>query len=194
MQAILDTRALTKPPRFSGRDDDWRDWSFQFTSYIGLVSNKMHVQMQACARRTEPLQPMTVLIEQLMMQSRNLYFSLVQLVGGRALAILRAIPDQHGFEAWRRLSMTLHFEPAIATNYLQWKADVHRYQRRSGKELAVETRLQMHIAEYESDYEKVREVLRTFLDSESPRRWGAKLNVPTSSTSTAMPGDSTSME
>eukprot|EP00971_Amphidinium_carterae_P256978 5101790-Amphidinium_carterae.1 len=176
MQAILDTRALTKPPRFSGRN---------VRSDASLCSS----------------------IEPLMMQSRNL---LVQLVGGRALTIPRAIPDQHGFEAWRRL--TLQLEPAIATrtvgmlqslltpafrtdslmnletDYLQWEADVHRYQRESPN--AIAPQLQMHAAGYESDYKKLREALRTFL--ESSRRWGA--NVLTSSTSTAMPGDSTSME
>eukprot|EP00971_Amphidinium_carterae_P298838 5937013-Amphidinium_carterae.2 len=39
---LLDTRALTKPPRFSGNDEDWNEWSFQFLGYVGLVSQATH--------------------------------------------------------------------------------------------------------------------------------------------------------
>eukprot|EP00971_Amphidinium_carterae_P324865 6454847-Amphidinium_carterae.1 len=56
---------------------------------------------------------MSILQDDLATTSRQLYFLLTQLVGGIALTILRAVEEQHGFEAWRRLCQ--HFEPAVAT-------------------------------------------------------------------------------
>eukprot|EP00971_Amphidinium_carterae_P175241 3473897-Amphidinium_carterae.1 len=38
LAAVIDTRSLTKPPRFSGHEGHWKDWSFQFEAYMGLMS------------------------------------------------------------------------------------------------------------------------------------------------------------
>eukprot|EP00971_Amphidinium_carterae_P349912 6491290-Amphidinium_carterae.4 len=63
----------------------------------------MHTQMKAVLRSAQPLYSIDALEETLSTQSRSLHFLLTQLVSGRAFMILRAVPDQHGYEAWHRL-------------------------------------------------------------------------------------------
>eukprot|EP00971_Amphidinium_carterae_P196080 3890740-Amphidinium_carterae.1 len=96
---LLDTRAQTKPSRFSGSNEDWSERSFQFLGYVGVVSKAMHTQMKAVPRITQLLHNIDALEEVLAMQSRSLHFLLTHLVSGRAFVILRAVPDQHGYEA-----------------------------------------------------------------------------------------------
>eukprot|EP00971_Amphidinium_carterae_P243332 4831828-Amphidinium_carterae.1 len=81
---LLDTRALTKPPGFSGSDEDWSAWSSQCLGCVGLVSQTMHTQMRTVARITQPLHSIDQLEESLATQSRSLRFLLTQLVSGCA--------------------------------------------------------------------------------------------------------------
>eukprot|EP00971_Amphidinium_carterae_P177777 3526124-Amphidinium_carterae.4 len=83
---LRDTRALKKPPKFSGNDEDWSEGSLQFLGYVCLESRSDSID---------------ALEDTFATQSRNLYFLLTQLVSGRAFVILRAVPNQHGYEAWR---------------------------------------------------------------------------------------------
>ena len=48
-------------------------------------------------------------------KGRMLYSLLVVLVSGRALGIVRQVPEGHGLEAWRCLAK--EYEPAVATRY-----------------------------------------------------------------------------
>eukprot|EP00971_Amphidinium_carterae_P098236 1943417-Amphidinium_carterae.2 len=84
---LLDTKALTKPPRFSGNDEDWSEsrceWSFQFLGYVGLVSQLIH-KMRIVARITYFLHSIDLLVvESLSTQSRSLHFLLTQSSGGK---------------------------------------------------------------------------------------------------------------
>eukprot|EP00972_Heterocapsa_arctica_P083208 12261339-Heterocapsa_arctica.AAC.1 len=48
-------------------------------------------------------------------KGRMIYSLLVALVGGRALGIVRQVPEGHGLEAWRRL--VGEYEPPVATRF-----------------------------------------------------------------------------
>eukprot|EP00971_Amphidinium_carterae_P171704 3404407-Amphidinium_carterae.1 len=42
---LIDTKALTKPRVFDGKETNWKDRSFQFESYCGLFSAALHRHM-----------------------------------------------------------------------------------------------------------------------------------------------------
>eukprot|EP00971_Amphidinium_carterae_P183910 3650918-Amphidinium_carterae.1 len=116
--------------------------------------------MEQAGVLTGNMHPIGVLTQDLADFSRSLYFLLAQLLAGKALTILRAVPDQHGFAAWRTLKQ--HYEPSIATrtvgllqhilnptmrqsslaeweeDLLTWEADVRRYERETSKQLDVD--------------------------------------------------------
>eukprot|EP00971_Amphidinium_carterae_P148806 2950300-Amphidinium_carterae.1 len=135
---LLDTRALTKPLRCRN------EWNFQFWGYVGLLSQFMHTHMKGVSRR-------------------SLYFLLTQWVAGRAFVTLKAVPDQHGYEAWRRLCAQCEPTTSIRSagmlkalispdfknglleswesSWLHWEAEAFRYKREGGKQLPMETRV-----------------------------------------------------
>eukprot|EP00971_Amphidinium_carterae_P330268 6463206-Amphidinium_carterae.1 len=148
---LIDTRALTKIRAFDGKESSWRDWSFQFESYCGLLSAALHRHMTEVKNVTTPLHSMQILQDDLAVLSRSMFFLLVQLVGGVAMTIVRGVEEQHGFEAWRRLCQ--HYEPQVATrtvgvlqtllspvfrtdslqlwheDFLKWESELRHYER-----------------------------------------------------------------
>ena len=38
----VDTKLLTKPDKFSGKDEEWKDWKWGFMNYVGSVSVLYH--------------------------------------------------------------------------------------------------------------------------------------------------------
>eukprot|EP00971_Amphidinium_carterae_P264164 5240473-Amphidinium_carterae.1 len=87
---LIDTRALTKPQRFSGKEEEWRDWCFQFEAYAGLLGHGLLGHMEQAGVLTGNMHPIGVLTQDLADLSRSLYFLLAQLLAGKALTILRA--------------------------------------------------------------------------------------------------------
>eukprot|EP00971_Amphidinium_carterae_P104821 2075727-Amphidinium_carterae.1 len=130
----------------------------------------MHLQMKAVSRIPTP------------------FHGIDTLVSGRAFVILRAVPEQHGYEAWRRLCA--QYEPTTSTrtagmlqaltspnfkgdsleswgsHWFQREAEVFQHGRESGKApTAVAAQLQMQAAEFEDNYDRLREALRTHLEA-----------------------------
>eukprot|EP00971_Amphidinium_carterae_P129488 2564624-Amphidinium_carterae.2 len=192
---LLGTRALTKPPRFSGNDEDWKEWNFQFWGYAGLLSQTMHTQVRAASRIPQPLHVIYALEDTLATRSRNVY----------------AVPDQHGYEAWRRLCAqrepTTSFRIAgmlqalispdfkadslesWESSWPQWEEEVFCYGRKSGKSSPTEMRVfvvlnraptaiaaqpQTQAVEFEENYDRLREVLRTCKETARRYRGGGQ--------------------
>ena len=106
-----------------------------------------------------------------------LYSLLVALVSGRALGIVRQVPEGHGLEAWRCL--VRDYEPAVATRYCAvlaallnpvwtdvgafieqltgWERKVRQYEAMTGERLADTLKCAVVMAKAPS---KVKEFLR----------------------------------
>eukprot|EP00971_Amphidinium_carterae_P013765 271238-Amphidinium_carterae.2 len=67
---LLDRRALTKPPSFSGNDEDWDEWNFQFVGYVGLVSQAMHTPLRGVSRIAQPFHGIDALEDTLATQKQ----------------------------------------------------------------------------------------------------------------------------
>ena len=97
-EKLLDTKGISKPPRFSGKAEDWAQWIFRAESFGALLGwgNYMTIAATQADRVTNDN-----LSEAALQASRELYHFLVQTVDGRCLSLLRLIDRGCGFEAWR---------------------------------------------------------------------------------------------
>jgi hypothetical protein len=111
---LVDTRSIGKPKIFDGSADSWRDWSFQFQAWVTLLDGRFATALPAAADRADELKPETG--DEQRKLSSNLYFILVMLCAGSALAEIRSVPVGQGLEAWRRLSR--RFEPRTRNHIL----------------------------------------------------------------------------
>ena len=97
--SILDLRTLGKVANFSGKPEDWPIWSFKFECWLGLVPDVGSSSVQDVMERTgnatdeSPLDMSTFGAEAKQIAT-SIYYLLVQLVGGRALAIAQGDEGQ----------------------------------------------------------------------------------------------------
>ena len=90
---LLDTRSLSISPEF-GSDD--------FEAYAGLLGSNLKSMMDQVAASDQQVTNPLRMEEEPASMARTLYYLLVQMVGGRALKMLRTVPNHNGLEAWRR--------------------------------------------------------------------------------------------
>ena len=109
---LVDMRGVAQPPPFTGDESAWQDWRFRFQTIMALLDMREVMQLAAIHPReiTE-----NELSEENSWKGKMLYSFLVALVSGRALGIVRQVPEGHGLESWRCL--VRDYEPAVATRY-----------------------------------------------------------------------------
>ena len=105
---MLDWRGLAKPPMFSGQPPDWAEFRFRLEATATMMGLDEMMDRAAVNGDIE-----LSAAEQLM--SRLLYALLVQLVQGRALALVRLVPRHHGVKAWNALVQ--EYEPNLAARF-----------------------------------------------------------------------------
>ena len=97
------SRLLGRPKCFSGREDEWHDWSLKFGAKAATLSDHASVWMNGALQHTTEItldQPDGASAR---IFARQMYTLFVHLCEGRALAIVRGAPDHNGLEAWRLL-------------------------------------------------------------------------------------------
>ena len=105
---MLDWRGLAKPPMFSGQPPDWAEFRFRLEATATMMGLDEMMDRAAVNGDIE-----LSAAEQLM--SRLVYALLVQLVQGRALALVRLVPRHHGVKAWNALVQ--EYEPNLAARF-----------------------------------------------------------------------------
>ena len=95
---------------FSGSDAGWPDWRFRFQVCCDLVD--VGNVMRLAVMEQDPIPLACRLVPQCRTRARFLYGLLVQVCAGRALALLRIVPNNNGLEAWR--VMCRESEPKVA--------------------------------------------------------------------------------
>ena len=95
-----DLRSVPKCDGFSGKDEDWLEWSFAFRSYAYVL--QVGAQILACEGLGDP--PETVdMDEPTERQSEMLYHVLVQLLKGKARKKAMEAEVANGFKLWFEL-------------------------------------------------------------------------------------------
>ena len=101
---------LTVPRPFSGKTEDWGDWSWRFKNYTESVDQN-YAQLIALAERTNTRVALDDLIRRdtgepditILGSSRALYVLLADLVRGPAVYVLKQADSGNFVEAWRLL-------------------------------------------------------------------------------------------
>ena len=111
-----DLLRLQKPQSFSGKEEDWTEWSFVMRSYLAIQSAEVGLLMGAAENPAEPDVSMDAIRARMgatgLAAARKLFHLLVMSVKGPALAVLRSNRDQNGATAWRLLMK--RYEPNTA--------------------------------------------------------------------------------
>ena len=102
---------LPKPEPFrpSTRDEEfaqWPQWSWAFEQYLSCLDPSFDKELHEYARQSTPVL-LESLSEQAKARSRIVYGMLNGLLYERGRRLLRSVPSQNGFEAWRLLSNDL---------------------------------------------------------------------------------------
>ena len=125
LPSLVDTKAIGKPPTFSGYVDvngqpegmPWSRWSSVFQSYRGsfdptatrlLQQVETHVEDPVVVDNTG----MTDVERRL---SIHLFHVLALTFRGKALQVVRRVPEGFGFEAWKQLCR--EFEPRLPSRF-----------------------------------------------------------------------------
>ena len=96
-----DLQKLGKPPIYSGKEDEWNEWSFVMKSYVSLLST--HVPALLAGAENPAASPdisiatiRATLTEDGVTAAKKLFHVLVMNVRGPALAVIRGITDMNG--------------------------------------------------------------------------------------------------
>ena len=88
---------------FSGREDEWLDWSLKFGAAATTLSDHASVWISVALQHTREITLYQPDDASARIFARQMYTLLMHLCDGRALAIVRGAPDHSGSEAWRLL-------------------------------------------------------------------------------------------
>jgi hypothetical protein len=102
----LDVRNC-KMSAFTGKVDDWADWSFGFKGMIRAASKDMYDALETVEAQDEEItiQDVQLMNDKLRKESGELFDVLRQMVEGEAKAIVRSVTDMEGIRAWQKLHM-----------------------------------------------------------------------------------------
>ena len=146
---LIDTKAIGKPPPFDGEETRWREWSYVFKAYLGMMDSGMTPLLAASETSTEAIQ-----LEQMgpttQDRSQTLQYVLILMTRNRALRIVRlAGGSRNGFEAWRKL--TAWYEPHEAGRQVGLLSQILNPSYRSTT-----------LKDWEEDYFKWRELVEKY--------------------------------
>ena len=98
---------LGRPPIYSGKEDEWNEWSFVMRSYVSLLSAHIPALLAGAEDATNPDMGMmrirATLTDDGVAAAQKLIHVLVMNVREPALAVIRGITDMSGALAWRAL-------------------------------------------------------------------------------------------
>ena len=114
-QGYVDTRVLGKPSIFTGKPEQWRDWSFNFKSYCAAVNDAITNAMDEYGKLTEGV--LRVALEEDMKKiTVQLSYMLILSCKDAATEKIRNSGDpQHGLEIWRLF--LIEYEPASRSRH-----------------------------------------------------------------------------
>ena len=101
-------RVLPRPDVFkpTSREEEhvqWRDWYWSFKQYICTLDDGFRTDLETLERHVATEDPLPSELNASSARGVQLYSLLAGMVRGRALQIVRSTPNNHGYEALRRV-------------------------------------------------------------------------------------------
>ena len=153
------TKMLQKPKHFDGKESNWLEWKFQILNWLCVMDPKADEVMGQAEKCTRTIRVEIGSDGKETDVSRKLnsfiYGLFGSIVSGKALRILRAVPNRCGLEVWRQLCLEYEVkdsgkflawmmnllqadlmkggEEKFQENWLKWETELEEYERQSGK-------------------------------------------------------------
>ena len=162
---VVDTRTTGKAPTFTGEREDWPEWSFQFTEYMGSANPKSLKHWRWAAMEEDKITAAAVVIQSFEDHNPQLYLALALLCKVSALVTVKSTEVNDGLEAWRGLNATYEsnnkgrqrvrmqylFQPKRSESILQTTEAVERWnvrecEQRFGKTLDEDVKIGVILA------------------------------------------------
>ena len=125
VQSLVDTRAIGKPPTFSGDVDPngqpegmpWSQWSSIFRSYLGAFDPVATGLLQQVETKVEDptVVDNTTTTEAERRLSIQLLYVLALTCRGKSLQVVRRVPEGVGLQVWKQLCR--EFEPRLPSRF-----------------------------------------------------------------------------
>jgi hypothetical protein len=103
---LIDTKGIGKPKSFSGKSEDWKEFSFKYLNFAGSafpMVKRLTTWAEEQVGTIVDYADADIISIDAEHISLQVFLSLGQIVEGEALDILRNVPDDNGLEGWRRL-------------------------------------------------------------------------------------------
>ena len=101
---------LPPPKAFTGKYEDWDDFSYKFKSYMTMKNLRYQAFFQLAEHELVPItnenfkNPKSDDYDEVNIQlSHELQYALINVCEGSALSVIKQSDSPHGIEAWRRL-------------------------------------------------------------------------------------------
>ena len=147
------------PRPFSGKAEDWDDFSFKFKAYMAMKNAEYVTIFTRAEKSTDVITDQHFVIEgdlneDLVKLSRDLQYMLIHLREGSSTSVLRQTDNSHGAESWRRLHA--HYVPLQAmssmgrlaslidfnfstdnfeNNFVLWESELQKYENQTSSTL-----------------------------------------------------------
>eukprot|EP00971_Amphidinium_carterae_P332228 6466285-Amphidinium_carterae.1 len=115
---LLDTKGSGEPATFSGKEDDWREWSVKFERFVvGIYGGSMRAVLLWAAERDAEIADVHLKYGEAapaadLTKTGQLCVALQQFTSKEAYDVLRSAPVGAGLEGWRRL--VRHYDPSAS--------------------------------------------------------------------------------
>ena len=158
---LVDTKLLTKPRPFGGKEEEWGSWSFKMLAYVGALDGEMLKELTAAAA-----EPVVTNVQNHRMsgdgqeRSRQMYYILILLLEGQALQVVKALPSGEGYRVWRTLQE--RYEPAMPSRHAGLLQEIISYRFQPEQ-------IEAAIADFESKITKS--------ETQSEEKIGEKLKI-----------------
>ena len=165
--AHFDVKSIPKQEAFSGKDADWREFSFTFKSYaytLGIGSTL------AAAEALPEAPVMSDMVAEVQEQSVLLYHLLIQVCKGKSRKVCMAAEEGNGFRLWWDLKREYekpipgrfqswlcqllnpkHWADSTAENFvtllMDWELSIVNYEKQSGKKFDEDNKIATVIAD-----------------------------------------------
>ena len=147
------------PKPFSGKAEDWDDFSFKFKAYMVMKNADYVTIFSGAEKSTGVITDQHFIIEgdlkeDLVKLSRELQYMLIHLCEGSSTNLLRQTENSHGAESWRRLHA--HYMPSQAmssmgrlaslidfnfstnsfeNDFVLWESELQKYEKETSSTL-----------------------------------------------------------
>ena len=99
--AMLRAKVVEKPHPFSGTEEKWRQWRFQFLNWMSIVEPNVVPMMEFAETMADVVPAQT---GDMLLLGNAVYAILASMMQDKMLQLVTAVPARNGFEAWRQIS------------------------------------------------------------------------------------------